>query len=450
MRESSFSLEISIANTGYNLKMRFQQLSTQQSDFAAKWMHIQRYRLQDKKQQVRKVASILNQVRQEGDEALLSLSEKLDNMDRTQVGRIQDLVYDRDDFAAAAQRIPKDMTTALEEAALQITDYHTRQRIPTAVTAGPITETIIPLSRVGIYVPGGRAAYPSSLLMAAIPAHIGGVGELVVFSPAPSGRPQDIILACAQQSPIIKALYCIGGAQAIAAMAYGTESISSVDKIVGPGNSYVTEAKKQVYGEVGIDMLAGPSEVAIVADENAPIDWVAADLCAQAEHDPYAAVFLFSPYQEVLDRVCVEFMRCAEKQPRRLIIQQALRNRSAFIKTRDMEEALTIVNELAPEHTQLMTEEAQEHHKLLTRPPAVFCGYYSPVVFGDYCVGTNHILPTSPGGAFSSPLGVYDFVKRVSLVHLTKQQAAGLAKTAEQLAEAEGLFAHAYSAKLRA
>lgn len=421
-------------------------LSTAQPDFAACWAKIQE-RPNQPKALSQTVLAILEAVRQRGDKALLELAAKHDD---TRAKRIGELVYSRKDFAAAAARIPATVVEALQEATANITAYHSRQQLPTSDINGPLRQAVYPLERVGIYVPGGRACYPSSLLMAGIPAQLAGVRELVVFSPAVNGHPPDIILACAHMNPAITNLYCLGGAQAIAAMAYGTESIAPVAKIVGPGNSYVTEAKRLVYGKVGIDLLAGPSEVAIVADEKAPPEWVAADLCAQAEHDPYAGVFLFSPYQNLLRQVAISLKELMANQPHRKTIEQSLANRGLAIQTRDMKEALDLVNQLAAEHTQLMTENSEEQSKSLTRPPAIFCGYHSPVVFGDYCVGSNHILPTSPAGAFSSALGIYDFVKRVSLVRLNKQQAARLAVTAQTLAESEGLFAHSLSAKLRA
>ena len=421
-------------------------LSTDQSDFLACWARIQE-RARQPQALTQRVLAILEAVSQKGDRALLELAAKYDGVRAKSVG---ELIYERSAFASAAERIPPAITTALQTAADNITAYHSRQELPANLTKGSLRQLVFPLERVGIYVPGGSACYPSSLLMAAIPAQLAGVKELIVFSPATNGRPSDIILACTHMNPAITRLYCLGGAQAIAAMAYGTETIEPVAKIVGPGNSYVAEAKRLVYGKVGIDLIAGPSEVAIVADEQAPPEWVAADLCAQAEHDPYAGVFLFSPHEDLLAKVALSIKEIVASQPRRSIIEQALENRGLAIKTRDIEEALSLVDQLAAEHTQLMTANSEEHSRLLTRSPAVFCGYHSPVVFGDYCIGTNHILPTSPAGAFSSPLGVYDFVKRVSLVNLNKEAAAELAGPAQTLAETEGLFAHSLSAKLRA
>lgn len=430
--------------------MKFESLTTRQADFAEQFACFKKRAGEIKDQQTRDVATIIKQVREKGDAGVLALSRKFDGLSAT---RLEDIRWTRQDFAAAAQKIPQDLNRAVAAAAERIRRYHTEQCLPQRhrIEEGNsfIEQRILPLDRVGIYVPGGRASYPSSLLMAGIPAQLAGVKEIIVFHPALKGTPNDLILACAYKNSAIVALYAMGGVPAIAAMAYGTETVPRVDKIVGPGNSYVTEAKRQLYGQVGIDMLAGPSEVVIVADAAAPIDWVAADLCAQAEHDPYARVVLLSDTAEFLTETAACLEQLVAQQPRRAIIRQAMENRGAFIRTKDITEALELVNELAPEHVQLMTADAQQQSQRLTRPAAIFCGYCSPVVFGDYCVGINHILPTSPSAAFSSPLGVYDFLKRVSTVHLDRERAAALAGTAQQLATAEGFPAHALSARLR-
>jgi histidinol dehydrogenase len=305
-------------------------------------------------------------------------------------------------------------------------------------------QQVSPLERVGLYVPGGKAAYPSSVLMNAVPAKVAGVRELVMASP----NPNPLVLAAAALAGVDRVLG-IGGAQAIAALAYGTKSIARVDKIVGPGNAYVAEAKRQVFGEVGIDMVAGPSEILVIADGSAPADWVAMDLFSQAEHDESAQAILLSPNATYLDAVAAAIQRLIVEMPRRQVIAASLQGRGALILTRDLEEACAVANRIAPEHLELMVENPEAWLPKLTRAGAVFLGQWTSEALGDYCAGPNHVLPTAGTARFSSPLGVYDFQKRASVIAVSKESAIKLGRIAATLAEGEGLTAHRRAAEMR-
>jgi histidinol dehydrogenase len=313
-------------------------------------------------------------------------------------------------------------------------------------------QRVTPLARVGVYVPGGKAAYPSTVLMNTIPAKVAGVGEIVMVSPAPGGQRNDkgneLVLAAAALAGVDR-LFTVGGAQAVAALAYGTETVPAVDKIVGPGNAYVAAAKRQVFGQVGIDMIAGPSEVLIVADGGGNPEWAAIDLFAQAEHDEDARALLVSPDGDYLDAVAAAVERLLDDQPRAPIIRASLAAQGALIKVRDLDEAMALSNRIAPEHLELAVDEPVPLLDSIRHAGAVFLGHYSPEAFGDYCAGPNHVLPTGRTARFSSPLGVYDFQKRSSLIRATPGGAAHLAPIAAELARGEGLEAHAQSAELR-
>ncbi len=417
------------------------------------------------------VAAVLKQVRDRGDDALLELTKRYDKRDAQS---IRQLTFGPEQFAAAYRAISPALRDAMHSMKDRIIAYHRSQiqyswrqeskvgaKRDSVVVCG---QKIVPLERVGIYVPGGTAVYPSSLLMCALPAQIAEVEDITIVSPV---NEDAVALLAAAHIAKANRLHTIGGAQAIAALAYGTESVRATDKIVGPGNAYVTEAKRQLFGVVGIDMTAGPSEVAIVADENAPPEWVAADLCAQAEHDPDAGVSLFSPSEPLLlatvrelgkltgitgmadARDAADTTDATDVLPRWEIIKEALRRRGLLVKTRSVAEAARLADSLAPEHLQLMVADPEPLEEEIHRTAAVFMGNACPTTFGDYGAGPNHTLPTSPAAAFMSPLGVYDFVKRVGILGVRGNADPEWVRTTEELAAAEGLTAHALSAKLR-
>jgi histidinol dehydrogenase len=307
---------------------------------------------------------------------------------------------------------------------------------------------VTPMDRVGLYVPGGKAAYPSSVLMNAIPARVAGVAELVMVVPTPDGERNRMVLAAASIAGVDR-VFSVGGAQAVAALAWGTDTIPAVDKIVGPGNAYVATAKRMVFGKVGIDMIAGPSEILVICDGNTDPDWIAVDLFSQAEHDEDAQSILVSPDGDFLDRVAASIQRLLPDMPRADIIRAALQGQGALIQVRDMNEAVRLANDIAPEHLELSVEDPQAMAARIRHAGAIFMGRYTAEVLGDYCAGPNHVLPTSRTARFSSPLGVYDFQKRSSLIQCSAQGASTLGKTAAILAHGEGLTAHARSAEVR-
>ena len=309
-------------------------------------------------------------------------------------------------------------------------------------------QQVMPMDRVGLYVPGGKAAYPSSVLMNAIPARVAGVGELVMVVPTPNGEVNDMVLAAAHIAGVDR-VFAIGGAQAVAALAYGTQTVPAVDKIVGPGNAYVASAKRMVFGKVGIDMIAGPSEILVICDGATDPDWIAVDLFSQAEHDEDAQSLLVSPDADFIDRVAESIDRLLPEMPRAEIIRASLRGQGALIRVRDMDEAVEVANRIAPEHLELSVAEPQAMAARIRHAGAIFMGRYTAEVLGDYCAGPNHVLPTSRTARFSSPLGVYDFQKRSSLIQCSPQGASELGRTAALLAHGEGLTAHARSAEVR-
>jgi len=395
------------------------------------------------------VGRILADVRTRGDAAVL---EHTARFDRVAASEVSALALSRDELAAALARIGATERSALESAAERIRRYHEHQRAQswqyTEADGTVLGQRITPLDRVGLYVPGGKAAYPSSLLMNAVPAKVAGVQDVVMVVPTPDGVKNDLVLAAAAIAGVDRG-WTIGGAQAVGALAYGTATIPRVDKIVGPGNAYVAAAKRRVFGTVGIDMIAGPSEILVIGDGTTPADWVAMDLFSQAEHDEVAQSILVSPDAAYLDAVEAAIGRLLPGQPRREIIAASLAGRGALVQVRDLAEACEIANRIAPEHLELSVAEPERWMAHIRHAGAIFLGRYSSEALGDYCAGPNHVLPTSGTARFSSPLGVYDFQKRSSIIGVSHAGAQTLGRTAVTLARGEGLPAHARSAELR-
>ncbi len=395
------------------------------------------------------VREILARVRTEGDAALLDYTHRFDRLDATCAA---DLEIPAERLRQALATIPAERRTALETAADRIRAYAERQKLAswtfTEADGSVLGQQVTPLDRVGLYVPGGKAAYPSSVLMNAIPAKVAGVPEVVMVAPTPGGALNDLVLAAAAVAGVDR-VFTLGGAQAVAALAYGTATVPRVDKIVGPGNIYVAAAKRQVFGTVGIDMIAGPSEILVVCDGLTDPDWIAMDLFSQAEHDEDAQPILISPDPAFLERVAASIERLLPALERQDIIEASLCRRAALIQVRDLAEAARVANFIAPEHLELSVEKPEELLPLIRHAGAIFMGRYTAEALGDYCAGPNHVLPTSRTARFSSPLGVYDFQKRTSIIHCSPTGAAALGRTASVLARGEGLTAHARSAELR-
>ncbi|MGI4778804.1 MAG: histidinol dehydrogenase [Janthinobacterium lividum] len=399
-----------------------------------------------------RVAEILADVQQRGDVAVREYTARFDRLD---VPDMKALELTADELRAAFDSLPNVQREALEAAARRVRSYHEAQKKASGESwsyrdedGTLLGQKVTPLDRVGIYVPGGKAAYPSSVLMNAIPAHVAGVGEIVMVVPTPGGEKNALVLAAAHVAGVSRA-FTIGGAQAVAALAYGTATVPAVDKITGPGNAYVAAAKRRVFGTVGIDMIAGPSEILVLADGSTPPDWVAMDLFSQAEHDELAQSILLCPDAGYIDRVQQSIDRLLPTMPRAEIIAASLNGRGALIHTRSMEEACAISNRIAPEHLEVSSDEPHRWEPLLRHAGAIFLGAYTSESLGDYCAGPNHVLPTSGTARFSSPLGVYDFQKRSSLIEVSGQGAQVLGRIAVTLAEGEGLQAHAEAARMR-
>ena len=395
------------------------------------------------------VSEILANVRERGDAAVVEYSRKFDGVGAEHMAELE---VSKEACEAALAALPAEQRDALTQAAKRIRAYHERQK-STGWAYEEEDGTVLgvkvtPMDRVGLYVPGGKAAYPSSVLMNAIPAKVAGVGEVVMVTPTPGGEQNPIVLAAAAVAGVDRVL-TIGGAQAVAALAYGTESIAQVDKIVGPGNAYVAEAKRRVFGVVGIDMIAGPSEILIICDGKTPAEWIAMDLFSQAEHDELAQAILLCPDAAYLDEVEASIKRLLPEMSRKAIISTSLANRGALIQVRDLDEACDIANHIAAEHLEISVQEPQPLVDRIRHAGAIFIGPYSSESLGDYCAGTNHVLPTSRTARFSSPLGVYDFEKRSSLINISKRGADTLGRIASTLAYGEGLQAHAKSAEYR-
>ncbi len=398
---------------------------------------------------LRTVEDILGDVQRRGDSAVVELTNRFDRREAASLG---DLEVSRDALEAAHGRLSVAEREALEVAAERLRDYAARQRLESwhdfDADGNRLGQQVTALDRVGVYVPGGKAAYPSSVLMNIVPARAAGVGEVIMAVPMPEGAITDLVLAAAWIAGVDR-VFAIGGAQAVAALAYGTETVPAVDKIVGPGNQFVATAKRLVFGTVGIDMIAGPSEILVISDGTGDPEWIALDLFAQAEHDEDAQAILVSWQGEFLDRVVEAVERLLPEQPRAEVIAASLAHRGAVIKVRDIDEAVAVANRIAPEHLELALAEPERVAERIRHAGAIFLGHYTPEAFGDYCAGPNHVLPTSRTARFSSPLGVYDFQKRTSILGCSQAGAQRLAPTAATLARGERLFAHAASAEAR-
>lgn len=399
------------------------------------------------------VAAILADVKARGDAAVIEYTNRFDRLTAT---TMTELELPRAALEAALAGLPETQRAALEAAARRVRAYHERQPLTgwqyeeesEDLRGTLLGQKITALDRVGLYVPGGKAAYPSSVLMNAIPAKVAGVGELIMVVPTPDGEHNALVLAAAALAGVDR-VFCIGGAQAVGALAYGTATVPKVDKIVGPGNAYVAAAKRRVFGIVGIDMVAGPSEILVVCDGRTDPDWVAMDLFSQAEHDELAQSILVCPDAAYIDRVAAAIERLLPAMPRRAVIEASLAGRGALIQVRDLDEACVIANRIAPEHLELSIADAEAWVPKIRHAGAIFIGPYTSEALGDYCAGPNHVLPTSGSARFSSPLGVYDFQKRSSLIRVSRDGAQLLGRIANTLAQGEGLPAHAQSAAYR-
>lgn len=395
------------------------------------------------------VREILKQVRSRGDAAVLEYTRALDHVDAASMAGLE---IDRERLTQALSRISAAERDALELAADRLRRYHAHQKQEswsyTEANGTVLGQQVTPLDRVGVYVPGGKAAYPSSVLMNVVPARVAGVGEVIMTVPTPHGAVNELVLAAAAIGGVDR-VFAIGGAQAVAALAFGTETVPQVDKIVGPGNIYVATAKSLVFGRVGIDMIAGPSEILVVCDGHTDPDWIAMDLFSQAEHDEDAQAILVSPDADFLDRVAASIARLVEEMERGDIIRASLGARGALVHVRDLAQAVEVANFIAPEHLELSVEDPDALVGGIRHAGAIFMGRYTSEALGDYCAGPNHVLPTSRTARFSSPLGVYDFQKRSSVINCSARAADELGRTASVLARGEGLTAHARSAEYR-
>ena len=429
--------------------MNIKRFSSRDADFTTRLDALLAFETAQDESVDQTVAAILADVRTRGDAAVLDYTRRFDRLD---VRCLTELELPRKALQQALDELPSAQRQALEFAAQRVRAYHEHQ-----ATSGwqyeeadgtLLGQKVTPLDRVGLYVPGGKAAYPSSVLMNALPAKVAGVGELVMVVPTPGGERNPLVLAAAALAGVDR-VFCIGGAQAVGALAYGTKTVPQVDKIVGPGNAYVAAAKRRVFGVVGIDMVAGPSEILIIADGRTPPEWVAMDLFSQAEHDELAQSILLCPDAGYIDRVAAAIDTLLPTMPRAAVIRAALENRGALIEVADLDEACAIANRIAPEHLELSLADAEAWVDKIRHAGAIFIGPYTSEALGDYCAGPNHVLPTSGSARFSSPLGVYDFQKRSSLIRVSKTAAQTLGKAASVLARGEGLPAHAASAEYR-
>ena len=431
------------------MKLQICRLDSRQPDFNERLEQRLRWQADSDLAVHRAVLEIIDRVRREGDAAVLEYTRRFDQIEAESLAALE---VSRDRLALALAAVPRDQRLALETAAERIRSHAQHQKLQPwqyrDELGNLLGQKVTPLDRVGLYVPGGKAAYPSSVLMNAIPAKVAGVAELIMTVPAPGGQLNDLVLAAATIAGVDR-IFQIGGAQAVAALAYGTETIPRVDKIVGPGNIYVATAKKLVFGQVGIDMIAGPSEILIIADGSTDPDWIAMDLFSQAEHDEDAQAILLCPDAGYIDAVAASIVRLLPTMERREVIATSLERRGALIRVRDLAEACALANRIAPEHLELSVAEPEALLSEIRHAGAVFMGPYTAEVLGDYCAGPNHVLPTSGTARFSSPLGVYDFQKRTSVIECTPEGATPLAETAMTLALGEGLTAHARSAAYR-
>ena len=425
------------------------RLSTREPDFLATLDALLAFDNSTDEAIERTVAEVLANVRTLGDAAVLDYTSRFDKLAVTSMAQLE---LSPDVLKAAFDGLPAAQKSALEQAAARVRSYHERQKAEsweyTEADGTRLGQKVTPLDRVGLYVPGGKAAYPSSVLMNALPAKVAGVKELIMVVPTPRGERNALVLAAAHLAGVDR-VFTIGGAQAVGALAYGTQTIPQVDKIVGPGNAYVASAKRRVFGVVGIDMVAGPSEVLVIADASANPDWVAMDLFAQAEHDELAQSILLCPDAAFIERVQASIDKLLPTMPRKETISASLSGRGALILVSDLNEACVIANRIAPEHLELATAEPRALVDRIRHAGAIFIGHYASESLGDYCAGPNHVLPTSRSARFSSPLGVYDFQKRSSLIDVSEQGAQSLGPIASTLAHGEGLAAHARAAELR-
>lgn len=431
------------------MPIQLKRLKSSDADFSARLDALLAFEGAQDARIEKTVTDILADVKQRGDAAVLEYTNRFD---RLQAPNMAALELPASELAAALQGLSAERRQALEEAATRIRRFHEKQ-LQTGWTYTEADGTLLgqmvtPLDRVGLYVPGGKAAYPSSVLMNAIPAKVAGVKELIMVVPTPDGEKNPLVLAAAALAGVDR-VFTLGGAQAVAALAYGTKTVPQVDKVVGPGNAYVACAKRRVFGVVGIDMVAGPSEILVLADGSANPDWVAMDLFSQAEHDELAQSILVSPSAAYIDAVIASIEKLLPEMPRREVILAALENRGALIETRDLNEAIAIANRVAPEHLELAMSAADAWVEKIRHAGAIFIGPYTSEALGDYCAGPNHVLPTSGSARFSSPLGVYDFQKRTSLIKVSQAGAQHLGRVAGILADGEGLPAHACSARYR-
>ena len=450
------------------LKAEPLRLSTADTDFEARFQARLHWSSETDGAIEQRVADILADVQRRGDAAVLEYTERFDGLVAADMAELE---LTQADFKSAFDGMPVAQREALQAATRRVRSYHEAQKKATGESwsyrdedGSLLGQKVTPLDRVGIYVPGGKAAYPSSLIMNAVPAHVAGVQDIVMVVPTPvrgsvatggsgaataqRGERNELVLAAAYVAGVTRA-FTIGGAQAVAALAYGTATVPKVDKITGPGNAYVASAKKRVFGTVGIDMIAGPSEILVLADGSTPAEWVAMDLFSQAEHDELAQSILLCPDANYIEAVQREIDRLLPTMPRATIIARSLNDRGALIHTRSMEEACAISNRIAPEHLEVSSAEPHRWEPLLKHAGAIFLGAYTSESLGDYCAGPNHVLPTSGTARFSSPLGVYDFQKRSSLIEVSRAGAQGLGKIAAEMAYGEGLQAHARAAELR-
>ncbi|MCV2354687.1 histidinol dehydrogenase [Paucibacter sp. B2R-40] len=432
--------------------MKLRHLSTAAADFEAEFQRVLHWSAETDSAIELRVAEILADVRERGDAALLDYTARFDQL---QAASVSELELTREELKAAFEAITPAQRHALQAAAERVRSYHERQKQASGLSwsyrdedGTLLGQKVTPLDRVGIYVPGGKAAYPSSVLMNAIPAQVAGVPEIIMVVPTPRGEKNPLVLAAAYIAGVHR-VFTLGGAQAVAALAYGTATVPKVDKITGPGNAYVASAKKHVFGQVGIDMIAGPSEILVLADGTTPPVWVAMDLFSQAEHDEMAQSILLCPDAEYIALVRAAIDKLLPEMPRHEVIRASLEGRGALILTRSMEEACEISNRIAPEHLEVSSANPHAWEPLLRHAGAIFLGAYTSESLGDYCAGPNHVLPTAGTARFSSPLGVYDFQKRSSLIEVSEAGAQKLGPIAAELAYGEGLQGHARAAEMR-
>ena len=434
------------------MSLAIRVLDTQAEGFEAEFARLRHWSEETDAAIEQRVADILADVRCRGDAAVLEYTARFDGLDAPSVAALE---IAPSELRAAFEGLAPERRDALQAATARVREYHQRQMQACGrswsyrdADGSLLGQKVTPLDRVGIYVPGGKAAYPSSVLMNAIPAQVAGVGEIVMVVPTPRGERNPLVLAAAHVAGVHR-VFAIGGAQAVAALAYGTATVPAVDKITGPGNAYVASAKRRVFGQVGIDMIAGPSEILVLADGSTPADWVAMDLFSQAEHDELAQSILLCPDAAYIEQVRQAIERLLPGMPRRDVIRASLEGRGALIRTRSMEQACEISNRIAPEHLEVSSQEPGRWEPLLRHAGAIFLGAYTSESLGDYCAGPNHVLPTSGTARFSSPLGVYDFQKRSSLIEVSEGGAQVLGRIASELAHGEGLQGHALAAEMR-